>query len=348
MVVVAWLAWGVINSARLHAILEIDWPTAFWYGLPDALIWAGLTPVVVQLTRYSARSGRRFRHSLPFHVAASVLLALAHSVLDTSLNAVRGLLTGESPPIAGLLKTILTHAFHLNVLLYFLVAGFTYYLLSLRRLARRERHAAELRAELTQAQLLRLQSQLRPHFLFNALHTISAHMVSDPALGQRLVSRLGDLLRMSLNTGDRQTVPLAEELQFVEAYLDVERVRFGDKLTVVTEVDDSLLAFQVPALLLQPLVENAVHHGVSLNPDGGCVTIRATREDAALRLTVCDDGPGLAVSTAPEEHTGLGLANARARLDALYGDGCGLTIEPREPRGVVVTVRLPATAESAT
>ncbi len=341
VVLAGWLVWGAINSIRLHTILDIDWPTAVWYGLPDALIWAGLTPVVVWLTRYFAQTGRSLARSLPLHALTAALLALIHSVLDASVAAAFNLAVGERAMFGAVFATVLPHSFHLNVLFYILVAGFAYYLLLLRRFERRERHAAELRAELSQAQLLRLQSQIRPHFLFNALHTISAHMHTDPERGQRILSRLGQLLRMSLNTEDRQTVPLREELAFLEAYLDVERARFGDRLEVVTEIDDSLLDAQVPALLLQPLVENAVHHGVSLNADGGRVTVAAAKANGDLRLTVADNGPGLRESRDVEDHGGLGLANSRARLQALFGDNQELTVAEQRPQGVLATVRLP-------
>lgn len=337
----AWLAWGMINSARLGAVLELDWQTAIWYGLPDALIWATLTPLVVGLTRRTAASGEPFTRSLAFHVPAAVAVALLHTTADTSLAALRHLADGQAAQFTPIFGRLLAHTFHINVLIYFLVAGFAYYILSSERLQHQDRLAAELRAQLTEARLSRLQMQLRPHFLFNALHAISSLMVTDPKLGQRVIRRLGDLLRMSLRTEDRHTIPLDQELEFVAAYLEVEKARFGDRLTVDVDVNATLGDCHVPALILQPLVENAVHHGVSLNVDGGRVSVRATGQNGCLRLEVTDDGPGLRTAPAVSESPGLGLANARERLEALYGEAYEFSIEPAEPTGTRVTIVLP-------
>ena len=343
VVVVAWLVWGAINSARLRAGLDLDWTTAVWFGLPDAIIWAALTPVIVVLTRRLFASDRTFIQTMPIHIGAAVAVAVAHTTLDTGVTMLRGAVYGHDVEPLAMFRHLMSHAFHLNVLVYFLIASFTAYLLSVRRLERRDRHAAELRAQLTASQLALLKSQLRPHFLFNALHTISAHLRTDPEVARRVLRQLGVLLRISLRNDGLQTVPLRQELELTDAYLDVESARFGPRLAVERSVDESLLDAQVPALLLQPLVENAVHHGVSMRTAGGTVKITAERVNGSgpgrLRLSVEDDGPGLDPSGAGDD--GVGLRNSRERLEVLYGDQSMLSLRPLEPHGVAVDIELP-------
>lgn len=335
----AWLVWGAVNTFRMHEIVpRIDWATAVWYAVPDAVIWALLTPVIVLVTRQIAASGKGYLETLPLHIAAALGTALVHTGADSGVAVLRGLLYGDPVGFAPVFVKLLIHAVHVNVLVYFLISGFAYYLHSSRALAQRRRRTAELRAELSAAQLASLQTQLRPHFLFNALHTISGLVVSDPKRAQRAIRQLGELLRMSLKGGERQTIPLAEEIAFVEAYLGVEQARFGERLRVELDVEEGLADEPVPALILQPLVENAVRHGVSRNPAGGCLWISAAAANGRLRLVVSDDGPGM---EAGEEGSGVGLANTRARLAALYGPDHGFSITGETPRGVRVTVELP-------
>ncbi len=344
-VTLAWIVWGAINVVRMHAIVpDIDWATACWYALPDAILWAALTPLIVLATRRFAGTGKSYLETLPVHIVAAVATALFHAGADSAVSVARGLAGGSTPAFWPLFVKLLIHAVHVNVLVYFLISGFAYYLHSSGRLARRQRRTAELRAQLTEAQLTSLQMQLRPHFLFNALHTVSGLIVTDPRRAQRVIRQLGELLRMSLKSGDRQTIPLAEEIAFVEAYLGVERARFGERLGVDFQIDEQLRDVPVPALILQPLVENAVRHGVSRNPEGGRVRIEAAAHNDRLRLRVCDDGPGMAQPIAEDGTAGVGLRNTRARLTALYGDDHLFSMKAAEPRGVQVTIELPREA----
>lgn len=346
-IALGWLLWGVMSVARLHAqVPDISWRRAAWYGMPDALVWALLTPLVIHLVRLIDASKRSSWQAMPLHLVAGVGVAFLHSTGDAGIAAVRNLVGGHQPFFGAIFRKVLTHTFQLNLLMYFLVAGLTYYVLYSRRLSQRKRRNAELRAQLTEAQLTSLQTQLRPHFLFNALHTISSFMETDPERGQRVVRQLGDLLRASLKARDTQTVPLADELALVRSYLDVEKARFGDRLAIDFDVDADLAGAQVPALLLQPIVENAVRHGVSRNAKGGRVSIRAARRGDMLQLRVEDNGPGL-VRSAATDSEGVGLANTRERLRALYGNAHGFSIEPADPQGVHVTIALPCSERPA-
>jgi LytS/YehU family sensor histidine kinase len=195
----------------------------------------------------------------------------------------------------------------------------------------------------TEAELRALRSQLNPHFLFNALHSLGALIRHDGAAAERAVERLGDLLRYTLDAGADGDVSLRREWEFTRNYLDLERIRFGDRLGVALEVEDAALDERVPAFVLQPLVENAVRHGVARRGEGGAVRVAVARAGGSLVLSVEDDGPGArpaALSSSP----GLGLRSLRRRLEALYGDGARLRIETTPGRGFRATVELPAGA----
>jgi LytS/YehU family sensor histidine kinase len=185
-----------------------------------------------------------------------------------------------------------------------------------------------LEAELARSQLDALRSQLRPHFLFNTLNAISTLTVEDPEKARRMLLRLGSLLRRSLDE-EQHEVSLEQELGFLLEYLEIQRVRFGDRLVVQVEIDPAASPARVPVLFLQPLVENAIEHGGSDRPGGTSIVVRASRHDGTLRLTVEDDGAG--PGTVPSPVEGIGLRNTRERLRKLYGDRASLALRPARP-----------------
>jgi two-component system, LytTR family, sensor kinase len=206
----------------------------------------------------------------------------------------------------------------------------------------RERTALQLRQRLSQAQLEALKSQLQPHFLFNALNGVATLMHWDVAAADEMLTQLADLLRETLRHPGTHEITLAEELALLDRYLGVVRVRFHDRLTVHCDIDPEASDALVPHFLLQPLVENALEHGIAQRPGPGCVEIRARREGDRLRITVVDDGPGLATDRGNGNGNGVGLANARARLTELYGAEQELTLEPVSlAGGARATVTLP-------
>jgi LytS/YehU family sensor histidine kinase len=211
-----------------------------------------------------------------------------------------------------------------------------------RRYRQQQLAAERLRTEMVQAQLLALRSQLNPHFLFNALNSVISLMDRDVPAAQRMVARLGDLLRLSLSANESE-VSLERELQLVKLYLEIERIRFGDRLTVTVDVPRELLDLSVPNLVLQPLVENAIVHGVGPRPGPGRVTVQAQQAGDTLLLRVVDDGLGLDGSDS-KAGFGIGVGNTRARLAAIYGAAASLTIHEAEWGGCVAEVRLPVAA----
>lgn len=202
----------------------------------------------------------------------------------------------------------------------------------------RQMRAVELESLLQQAQLDALRSQLNPHFLFNALHSMAELVHTDPQLAERLIVRLGELLRQVLQGSARQEVTLGEELEFIRGYVDIEQMRLGERLKVIWDVDPAVLAARVPGLVLQPLVENALQHGIAATAGGGSLALRARRDGEFLSLEVCDDGPGLAAGGNGRKE-GIGLANTRARLQRLYG--ARQAFEVAGEAGFTVRLRIP-------
>jgi LytS/YehU family sensor histidine kinase len=210
-----------------------------------------------------------------------------------------------------------------------------------RRFRDRELHSAKLETQLTKSHLQALKSHLQPHFLFNTMHSISALMLTDVKTADKMMSRLSDLLRMSLANNGIQITSLSRELEFVDAYLEVEKLRLGDRLNVDCHIPEETLDAQVPSLVLQPLVENAIIHGISRLSSGGKIWITASHEGSSLSLRVRDNGPGLDPGGNAALKTGLGIGSTRERLQTLYGANQTLEIHASAEGGVEVCVQIP-------
>jgi two-component system LytT family sensor kinase len=205
-----------------------------------------------------------------------------------------------------------------------------------RRYRERELHTARLEAELASARLDALTAQLQPHFLFNTLNSISTLMRRDVDAAEEMLAHLGTLLHRTLRSGERHEVTLAEELELLEQYLAIMKIRFQDRLVVRKNIDAGVTGASVPQLVLQPLVENAIRHGISRRPGAGLIEIAASRLGQSLEITVRDDGDGLV-----GDAEGIGLTNTRRRLRQLYGDAQALELAPAAEGGLRVTLRLP-------
>ncbi len=324
IVTALWLVWGLFNATRLRLIVpDFTWRQALLYGVPDGLWWAVLTPIPVLLARRFPLPSPTPWRNVTVHLVAGSAVAVLHSQLDAALNSLREWMVTGDPIFGHLSAKLLTYAFHTNLVVYLGIAGIAMYLARLESLRQRERQAAELRAQLTEARLAALQAQIRPHFLFNALHTVGALTESDPVTGRRVLRQLGELLRASLSAEGEQLIPLRREVELSRAYLDIQAARFGDRLEVSTEIDERALEASFPALLLQPLIENAIRHGIGRSATPGYVKIEATRRDERLVVVVRNSLP----AAAPEDGgTGIGLASVRERLRALYADDQRLEI----------------------
>ncbi|MEW5929136.1 MAG: histidine kinase [Gemmatimonadota bacterium] len=311
-------------------------------------LWALLTPAVFRLARrFPVERGRRAGRVL-LHLGAALAVAALAKAWDVALGS--ALLPeapehgGDADPLRALLRL---HFFdELIVYLAVLAAGFArdYFVRLQARQAeavRLEMEAARLRAQLAESRLQALRMQVNPHFLFNTLNAISALVERDPTGVRRMVARLGELLRHALEGSAEQEVTLEEELGFVDRYLEIVQVRFGARLRVRREVDPAVLRACVPNLILQPLVENAVQHGIAPREEGGTIEVRAARSGERLLLSVRDDGPPVDRLPVPGEDGGVGLANTRARLEAMYGGGAALTLRRADGAGLVAELDLP-------
>jgi sensor histidine kinase YesM len=274
------------------------------------------------------------------HVVAGLVAALAASSLE-------GLTRHYLPwyesraTLAGEVRSAIAQYYPFDFLLYFMVAGIAGALLYARQLREREVRAAQLETQLAQAQIDALALQLQPHFLFNTLHAIAGMVGEDPARASRMIARLGELLRYSMRRSHRQFVPLSEELDFLEHYVAIQEARFDERLRVVFDIAAGVGGAEIPPLLLQPLVENAIQHGVSARSTPGTITISAMRENGALHLTVRDDGPGLPLHGGRLRREGIGLANTRARLAQLYADAYRFEWSNGEHGGAELRIALP-------
>jgi two-component system, LytTR family, sensor kinase len=234
-----------------------------------------------------------------------------------------------------------------DVIIYWMIIGSGYAFEYYRRFreqqlqaARLEIRTTQLETQLVQAQLQALKMQLHPHFLFNTLHAISALMDDDVKGARRMMARLSELLRLTLESAGQQEVALRQELDALERYLEIEQIRFQDRLTVQVAVAPETLDASVPNLVLQPIVENAIRHGIAPRSSAGRVEIRAERRDGMIELQVIDDGPGLQKGDG-ELKEGIGLANTRARLRQLYGDKHRIEIKDADEGGLMVKLSIP-------
>jgi two-component system, LytTR family, sensor kinase len=296
-------------------------------------VWGLLTPAVLWALRRWPLDAKPPYRPLLAHAAAGTTLAITQVLITFGVRAIwRSVQLGLTLPEA-LRRSASLPAFVWGVftgICFYTVAVMVHAAWRFRTMYAAERvSAAALEAELTRSKLETLRSQLRPHFLFNTLNAISVFVTEDSAKAQAMILRLASLLRRSLDE-EAHEVPLRRELEFLNDYLEIQRGRFGDRLSVDLAVDESVLGARVPVFLLQPLLENAIEHGRS-DAKRTTVALRAAREGDDLRITVSDDGPGLADGASVRE--GIGLRNTRARLHALFGARASVALGPANGNG---------------
>jgi len=310
------------GDAHTGIILKLNFGD--WY------LWGLLTPGIFWFARRFPLERRRLVKSAIMHLIGGVSIALLKWWLD---NLFRHYVLGLAGSIS------LAYVFHGNLLRYWILVGASEGYLYYRRYQQGELRTAELSAQLAQAQLQALRMQLHPHFLFNTLNSISTLIHRDPDAADRMTARLSDLLRLTLENVGIQEVPLAQELEFLERYLEIERTRFSDRLTVRIEVAPDMLHARTPYLILQPLVENAIRHGIATRSSPGTVIIRGARDGDMLVLEVKDDGPGIQPTAALID--GIGISSTRARLEKLYGNAHRFEISNAAEGGLTVKLAFP-------
>jgi two-component system, LytTR family, sensor kinase len=306
------------------------------------LPWALATPFVIELARRRPIIHGEILKSASAHLAAFAAISATAGAWSAMLRVIFNPWRHRLPPTfletwgSSLVYQILTF-----VIAYLLILTITYVVDSREKVARQVTETARLNAELSRAQLAALRRQMDPHFMFNTLNSIAGlarDRRNDAAVS--MIVGLSEFLRRASEDSHRALVTLAEEVEYLERYLDIQKVRFGDRLRVSLDIPAGLLEAQVPSLLLQPLVENAIKHGVSKRLSGGEIRVAGERCDGLLSLTVYNDGPWVQedLEAAP---AGVGLGNLRTRLQILHGDRSELKLRPAEAGGVEVVVTLP-------
>jgi two-component system, LytTR family, sensor kinase len=343
-----WTFIGLVFTCQFYFSMyrsdrPVEWSYAIYLQMTWAYLWALATPVILWLAeRFPIEKKVWWRH-LFLHVAASLALSTfvtwsGHLLLYLNY----GYRLGRPYPVDRAVRFVVEN-FSEGIGIYLLITIITYAVSYYNRYRKGELRAMQLEAQLSQAQLQALKMQLHPHFLFNTLHSISALLNRDTDKARTMITRLGDFLRMTLENSGTQEVTLQQEMEFLRCYLEIERVRFQDRLTTEVDIDPAALDSKVPNLILQPIVENAIRHGIAPRSTPGQIIIQAKQENGLLRIEVRDNGPGLPVNRKDENlfTKGVGLANTQTRLERLYGASHRFELINDPCGGLVVTLEIP-------
>jgi anti-sigma regulatory factor (Ser/Thr protein kinase) len=349
-IVAVWAVLGVIYAAPIYIEVRAEqhghmaWRIFSW-GILTWLAWAPLTPAIVWLARQYSLVGEAWKRNLIVHLPAFLFFSVLHSAVATAVTLwIKPFDNmGDSP------KTFwprfvsrVPGSFGSDLLIYGGVVGIFYAIDYYRKYREREFQASRLEAQLAQAQLDSLRMQLHPHFLFNTLNSIVG-LVRDNKNGAavNMLVGLSDLLRHTLEYSSRHEVELREEINFIKLYLSIQEIRFSDRLRIELDIDPRTTKALVPNLILQPLTENALRHGIARSANSGLVGISSAVTNGHLRLTVYDEGAGLPDDWQLKGSAGIGLANTIARLQQLYDDDQQFDIRNRDGGGVEVVIVMP-------
>ncbi|HEX3758217.1 MAG TPA: histidine kinase [Kofleriaceae bacterium] len=344
------IAWSVITlvSASEHLLYVQRTASLAEFGhsvliqVPGWLVWGLATAPIVRLSRRLPLTWPIRPRALAAHVAAWIATAAAFVVAYTAVVHAFPFRPGKGDPLPRELWGYLVSWAPVLLMAYASLVGIGHALAYAERVRHEQAEKAALGTQLIEAQLGALRMQLQPHFLFNTLNGIAMLIRGgDPGRAVEMIALLGEVLRGLLRTSSDLEAPLASELQLLRTYLEIEQIRFGDRLRVAWHVDDQVTGALVPPLILQPVVENALRHGLWPRTEGGALAIAARRDGAGLELEVSDQGVGLAPGFDPDRSTGVGLANVRARLARMYGADAGLEVAAGDACGVRVRLRLP-------
>ncbi len=356
LILCAWTIVGLLFTVREIVVASVHGGHVNWVivGVIELVywnVWAACTPLVVALAKRFPLTGQRFVSHIAIHTVTSFMMAPLGSVIAYFLSrGLLGLLFRMTDPGAlRLLSTFTVSVLSMSftgILTYWLVVGLYQSVHFYQAAMERQTIAAQLETQLSHAELENLKSQLHPHFLFNSLHSIGVLMQEDVDAASHLLVCLGDLLRMALERRENE-ITLQSELEFVGKYLEIEQTRFHDRLKVHMDVPPDLLGVYVPSLALQPLVENAIKHGISVDSVAGRLEIAAQRRNGRIWLCVRDDGPGPAPGS--RLRFGVGLTNVQSRLKQLYGDESSLELTGGDGRGceAIITIPLRSSNEDA-
>lgn len=330
---------GQAYLSREKAGNPAPWSFVLGRALADWYLYALLSVPALWLARRFSFRGGNWTAAVALHLLASAAFSISYMALRALVAQWQTRHEIEPVSFSAAFSSAFVATFFFNLLIYWVIIlaqhAFAYY----DELRERELHTAELETRLTEARMQALQMQLNPHFLFNTLNAISTLVHKDADAADRMIGQLSELLRYTLESTDAQEVSLRQELDFLGRYLEIQKVRFGERLTVRHEIAPETLDVLVPNLILQPLVENAIEHGISPHARPGEIVLRAARQDGRLELQVQDNGGGLPKGKSIEESVGLG--NTRARLQQLYGGQQQLELRNADKGGMNVKIIVP-------
>src|SRR5215813_4092192 len=327
---------------------QFGFVSALRLNLVQFYLWAILSPL---LFRFSRRFPIEFRplnlRNLLLYFPGLISFAGIHQIIHLAvLWSISPGWRQRFPALIDCYRAYFAFGFYIDLIIALLIVIAVHALLYYQSFRASELAQSSLKTQLAQAQLRALKMQLHPHFLFNTLHSISSLVLEDPPKANSMIARLGDFLRLTLENSDQHLVSLKEEAEFLRCYLEIEQVRFGDRLAVAVELEPQTLSVQVPHLILQPVVENAIQHAVAPRATPGHIHIAAKRVNSLLQLEIRDNGPGMSSNSHPSAIEGIGLSNVRARLSQIYGSNFRFELMNGKDGGLIVLMQIPFEREA--
>ncbi len=322
---------------------EFGFISALRLNLVQFYVWAVLSPLVFRFSRRFPIELRPLNvRNLLLYFPALISFAGIHQVIHLAvLWSITPRWRQKYPALIDCYRAYFAFGFYIDLIIALLIVIAVHTLLYYQSFRASELAQSSLKAQLAQAQLRALKMQLHPHFLFNTLHSISSLVLEDPPKANSMIARLGDFLRLTIDNSDQQLVTLKEETEFLRCYLDIEQVRFGDRLTVTFELEPQTLSAQVPHLILQPVVENAIQHAIAPRSTRGHINIEAKRLNSLLRVAISDNGPGISSNANLPWKQGVGLTNVRTRLQQIYGPDFRFELMNTKGGGVTAFMEIP-------
>src|SRR5438874_3599707 len=322
---------------------EFDFVSALRLNLVQFYLWAILSPLIFRFSRRFPIELRPLNlRNLFLHFPALVSFAGIHQIIHLAvLWFITPRLRRQFPALIDCYRAYFGFGFYIDLIIASLIVIAVHALLYYQNFRASELAQSSLKTQLAQAQLRALKMQLHPHFLFNTLHSISSLVLEDPPKANSMIARLGDFLRLTVDNSEQQLVTLKEETEFLRCYLDIEQVRFGDRLTVAFELEPQTLSAQVPHLILQPVVENAIQHAIAPRAARGHINIQAKCLDSLLRVAISDNGPGISSNAISPAKKCVGLTNVRTRLQQIYGSDFRFELANGGNGGLTVVIEIP-------
>jgi two-component system LytT family sensor kinase len=327
---------------------EFGFVSALRLNLVQFYLWAFLSPLVFRFSRRFPIELRPLNvRNLVLYFPALISFAGIHQLIQLAvLWSIIPRWRQKYPALIDCYRSYFAFGFYIDLIIALLIVIAVHALLYYQNFRASELAQSSLKTQLAQAQLRALKMQLHPHFLFNTLHSISSLVLEDPPKANSMIARLGDFLRLTVENSEQQLVTLKEETEFLRCYLDIEQVRFGDRLTVAFELEPQTLSAQVPHLILQPLVENAIQHAIAPRATRGQINIEAKRLNSLLRVAISDNGPGITSNANSLGKKCVGLSNVRSRLQQIYGPDYRFELMNAGDGGLTVVMEIPFQREA--